>query len=91
LHVTGPDLTATLARDYPATFRFLNNWEAIAGGDTGAKLAATQEAVVGDFAKADKTPVLELPWLVIGPGALLTLVAGIGLLVEARRSPPPAG
>ena len=86
LHVTPSDVDALIARDYPATFRFLNNWEAISGGDTGAKLAATQRAVVGDFAKADKTPVLELPWLVIGPGALLLLVAGAGLVAERRRT-----
>jgi len=38
--------------------------------------------VVEDFAKADETPVLELPWLVIGPGALLLVVAGAALLGE---------
>jgi hypothetical protein len=85
LHVTPSDVSATLSQNYPATTRLLNNWEAIAAGETGAKLAFTQEAVVDDFADADKTPALELPWLVIGPSALLLLVGGAGLLVETRR------
>ena len=42
---------------------------------------------MSDFAKADKTPVLELPWLVIVPGALLAILAGV---VPVRRRRPAA-
>ena len=84
LDVTPSDVEAELARDYPDVALLLARWEAIAAGETGAKLAATQQAVVDDFAQADKTPVLELPWLVIGAGALLLLLSGGALL--ARRA-----
>jgi hypothetical protein len=96
LGVTPSDVEAKIARDYPSLSLLLERWEAIAAGDTGAKLAATQQAVVDDFAQADETPVLELPWLVIGPGGLLLIVAGAGLLSErarganARPSPAPS-
>jgi hypothetical protein len=76
LDVTPSEVDAEIAREYPDVALLLARWEAIAAGETGAKLAATQQAVVDDFAQADETPVLELPWLVIGPGALLLLLAG---------------
>jgi hypothetical protein len=87
--VSPSDVDAQIAHDYPAVSRFLNRWDAIAEGPNGAELAAKQEAAVDDFAKADKTPVLELPWLVIGPGALLLVLAGGALIpggVSARRA-----
>ena len=84
LGVTPSDVDAEIARDYPDVALLLARWEAIAAGETGAKLAATQQAVVDDFAQADETPVLELPWLVIGPGAVLLLVSGGALLVQRR-------
>ena len=84
LGVTPSEVEAKIARDYPAVARLLDRWPAIAAGETGAKLAATQQAVVDDFAAADETPVLELPWLVIGPGALLLVLAGGALLVLTR-------
>jgi hypothetical protein len=82
-----PVVRAALARDFPAFARFLAQWPSISKGPTGAALAAKQKAVVSDFADADETPVLELPWLVIVPGALLTLLAGAAL---ARRREPVA-
>ena len=84
LDVTPSEVGAEIARDYPDVSLFLARWEAIAAGETGAKLGATQQAVVDDFAQADETPVLELPWLVIGPGALLLLLSG-GALLAGRR------
>src|SRR3954447_6241795 len=86
LGVTPSEVDAKLARDYPAVSRLLNRWDAIAAGPTGAELAAKQRAAVDDFGQADKTPVLELPWLVIGPGALLLVLAGGALLVVAVGS-----
>jgi hypothetical protein len=79
-HVPPAQVQAQIARDFPATATFLSRWESISAGPTGAKLAATQNAVVDDFAAADKTPVLELPWLVIGSGALVALIAGLALV-----------
>jgi hypothetical protein len=76
---------AQLARSYPATATLLARWPSISAGPNGAALAAKQEAVVDDFADADKTPVLELPWLVIVPGALVALLAGLGLGLAPRR------
>jgi len=85
LDVTPSDVEAELARDYPDVSLLLARWEAIAAGETGAKLAATQQAVVDDFGQADKTPVLELPWLVIAPGALILLLSGGALMAGHRR------
>jgi hypothetical protein len=90
LGVTPSEIDAKIGRDYPDVARLLARWDAIAGGDTGAKLAATQQAVVDDFADADETPVLELPWLVIGPGALLLLLSGAALVAARDRSRPVA-
>ena len=88
LGVTPSDVDAKLARDYPDVALFLARWEAIAAGDTGAKLAAAQKAAVDDFAQADETPVLELPWLVIGPGALLLVLGACALLAASRGRVP---
>jgi hypothetical protein len=85
LRVTPSEVEAQIARDYPAVALLLARWEAIAAGETGARLAATQQAVVDDFAQADETPVLEMPWLVIGPGVLLLLVSGAALAAGSRE------
>jgi hypothetical protein len=89
--VTPSDIEAKFARDYPDVARLLNRWDAIAAGPTGAELAAKQQAAVDDFAQADETPVLELPWLVIGPGIVLLVLAGGALLVGRVRSPATLG
>jgi hypothetical protein len=83
LGVSTGAVDAKLARDYPAVTRFLERWDAIAAGPTGFELAARQKAAVDDFADADETPVLELPWLVIGPGILLLVLSG-GALAAGR-------
>jgi hypothetical protein len=88
--VTPSDIEAKFARDYPAVTRLLDRWDAIAAGPTGAELAAKQRAAVDDFAQADETPVLELPWLVIGPGAVLLLLAGGALVAGRVRAPARA-
>lgn len=80
-----PVVRAQLGRDFPAFATFLERWPSISKGPTGGPLAAKQKAVVSDFAEADETPVLELPWLVIVPGAFLALLAGVAL---ARRREP---
>ena len=84
LDVTPAQLQANLGRNFPATTRFLSRWESISAGPTGASLAAKQDAVVDDFAAADQTPVLELPWLVIIPGAVVALLAGLALVAPGR-------
>jgi len=86
LKVTPSEVDAQIGRDYPAVALLLARWEAIAAGETGERLAATQQAVVDDFAQADETPVLELPWLVIGPGVLLLLVSGAAIATGRRAS-----
>lgn len=72
-----------LAGSFPDTARFLARWPSISAGPTGKALADKQQSVVDDFAAADRTPVKTLPWLVIAPGILLTLLAG-GLLLAPR-------
>jgi hypothetical protein len=84
LDVPPAQVQAQLARDFPDTARFLARWESISAGPTGASLAATQNAVVDDFAAANETPVLELPWLVIAPGALIAILAGLALVPRAE-------
>lgn len=81
LHTTPAALVAQLDQNFPATTRFLNDWKSKLRTKAFA-IAATQQAHVDDFAKADDIPFGALPWVLIGPGALLVLAAGLGL---ARR------
>jgi hypothetical protein len=39
------------------------------------------------FANADRIPLRPIPWLFIGPGIALSLLAGGALALSARRSP----
>src|SRR4051812_25697551 len=82
LGVTPAELQASLARDYPALGTFLREYDALL--PRTLRVVAAQEASVGDFAKADAIPVKALPWLVVVPGLLLTVVSG-AILVAVRR------
>jgi hypothetical protein len=86
LNVTPEQLNRQLARDYPAVAKFLGMFDQLLPEARG--LAARQQASVDDFAKADKTPIKAIPWLLIVPGAVLALVAVIALVAGTRRSGP---
>lgn len=90
LGVSPSAVDAKIARDFPATRRLLDRWAGISAGPAGFELAAKQQAAVDDFAAADETPVLELPWLVIVPGGLLLVLCAAALWTPAlsrrRRS-----
>jgi hypothetical protein len=43
-------------------------------------IAAAQRAHVNDFAEADAVPFKTLPWLLIVPGIVLVVLAGIALV-----------
>ena len=75
--------TRTLAARFPAVVRGLRDWPAIREG--AAALAASQEATVGDLDRLDGTPFRALTWLVVVPGALLALLAGLALAPRRRR------
>jgi hypothetical protein len=81
LHTTPANLVTQLGQNFPATTRFLAEWKSRLRTKAFA-IAAAQQAHVEDFAKADDIPFGALPWILIGPGALLVLTAGLAL---ARR------
>lgn len=72
-------LGAQLARSFPATAKFLTVWPTTLRAKAFG-IAAAQQARVNDFAKADKIRFRVLPWLLIAPGILLTLLAAIALV-----------
>lgn len=82
LHLSAAQLGAVLERDFPAVTSYLKQYDGLRR--RAGVIVANQQASVGDFAKADRIPVVALPWLIVAPGALLALLAGLGL---ARRRP----
>jgi hypothetical protein len=82
-------LERKIGRDYPAVGKFLGQFDGYLL-PTARGLAARQQASVKDFAEADKTPIRTIPWLLIGPGALLALIAAGSLLAARRGSAPKA-
>jgi hypothetical protein len=79
LHTTPAQVSATIAKDFPAVATFLARWHS----DLRTKaftIAAAQRAHVNDFAEADAVPFKTLPWLLIVPGIVLVVLAGIALV-----------
>jgi hypothetical protein len=82
----GPGQFATT---FPTLARFAEEWE----GGTSAKshaLSDSQVAMSSTFANADRIPLRPIPWLFIGPGIALSLLAGGALALSVRRSPVAA-
>jgi hypothetical protein len=86
LDVSMSDFSARLEREYPATTELLGHWPAILNRNN--QLLAGMEASFADFEQADEVPFETLPWLVIVPGIVLTLVTALALMLPATRSEP---
>ncbi|HEY5172783.1 MAG TPA: hypothetical protein VIK54_13730 [Acidimicrobiia bacterium] len=78
LGLTTAQMDSTLHADFPATMRLLDAWDRqmhLAARD----LSLSQLRFADEFHNADATPYRALPWLVIVPGLVLVVAAGIGL------------
>lgn len=75
--------TASVETNYPAVARGLRAWPGIRPG--AYALAAAQRESLGDRPRLDSIPFRLFPWLVIGPGIVLALLAGTVLLQDTRR------
>lgn len=82
-HRSPAAFTSSLAAAYPAVATGLRDWSSVRG--SGYALAAAQQASVRPFQDdISDLPLGALPWLVIGPGAALALLALTALVLEAR-------
>jgi hypothetical protein len=84
LHVSPAALDQRIDRDYPGLGTGLREYPGIAA--TAYQLTATQQASVAPFKKVDGIGYSGLPWLAIGPGILLLVLAG-GTLLATRSQP----
>jgi hypothetical protein len=81
---TTPDaVSASLARDFPKVGAGLADWDRIKVG--AEELTARQRGSVHDAQLMKDVPFRALPWLVLGPGIALTLLAAAALAVATRR------
>jgi hypothetical protein len=87
LHTTPTALYASIARDAPGMATGLREWPAVA--PAAYALTFAQQAVVEDFKTIDEIGYSGLPWLAIGPGIALTLLAGAALWADRGRRPVP--
>lgn len=87
LHTTPAALDASIARDAPGMATGLREWPAIAPAAYSLTLA--QQATVEDFKEVDGIGYSGLPWLAIGPGIALSLLAGARLWADRRRQRVP--
>lgn len=91
LGLTPGQLRASIAREEPALATLLRESDAAIA--VGQALSDANRASVADFRKTDKLELQALPWILIGPGALVAALAAAGLAGAPRLSaprPPPA-
>ena len=86
LNLTTAQMDSTLHADFPATMRLLDAWDRQLH-QSARDLSLSQLRYADEFHNADATPYRALPWLVIVPGLVLLVAAGIGL---RRRDDPDA-
>ena len=77
--------TTGFARTFPVLASFADNWQRSTSAKSHA-LSDSQVALSSTFANADKIPLRPIPWLFIGPGLVLALLAGVTLVPERRRA-----
>jgi hypothetical protein len=82
LHESPSSLSATIEKDYPGLATGLREYPGIAAA--AYQLTAVQQAAVSPFKEVDGIGYSKLPWLAIGPGILLVLLAGAALLTGGR-------
>jgi hypothetical protein len=83
LHVSPAALDQRIDRDYPGLGTGLREYPGIAAA--AYQLTAVQQAAVGPFKKVDGIGYSGLPWLAIGPGILLMVLAGGALLADRSK------
>jgi hypothetical protein len=83
LGTTPAAVSASLARDFPKVGTGLAEWDRIKVG--AEQLTARQRASVHDAQRMKDVPFRALPWLVLGPGILVTLLAAGALAATTRR------
>ena len=88
LHQDPKVLFGAIAKAYPAVAVGLTAWPHHLK-PSGYALARSQLASVKDFKQLDDLPFRSLPWIVMGPGIVLALVAA-GALAIGRRRPSTA-
>jgi hypothetical protein len=81
-HVTPAAETAAIAHSYPAVARVLADWPGLR--HRGFALVQIMGESTRDYKRVDAVPVGVLPWLLIGPGIVLTLLGGLALRGEVR-------
>jgi hypothetical protein len=84
LGMSDADFDAYLHTTYPALLKFLDKWDASIFHGARA-LSLSQIQYMDEFHNADATPYRALPWLVIAPGVVLLVGAGIGVAGRRRR------
>jgi hypothetical protein len=71
---------------YPALARFAGDWTRTLSVQSHA-LADSQVELAPVFANADRIPLGPIPWLFMGPGVVLAVLAGGSLVPALRRRP----
>lgn len=79
----------TFAQRYGTLATFSDTWQRSTSAKSHA-LSDSQLAMGSAFANADKIPLRPIPWLFIGPGLALSLLAGAALVASKRRAPATA-
>ena len=74
LGMTAAELEASIATEFPALARFLDDWESELSG-SAHDISQSQIQFMDEFHEADATPYRALPWLFVVPGVLLAAVA----------------
>jgi hypothetical protein len=82
LGVTGAQLTATIAHDYPKVAEGLAAWPSIKPG--AIQLVAVQKASVHDAVRMNGLGFKPLPWYIMGPGIALLIAAAAAWMTDRR-------
>jgi hypothetical protein len=87
LAAASPSTDFTLS--YPTLSGFADEWQRSTSAKSHA-LSDSQVALAGTFANAHKIPLRPIPWLFIGPGLILALLACATLVPALSRTPSDA-
>jgi len=83
--VDGESGAGTFSSRFETLDGFATTWQRSTSAKSHA-LSDSQVAMGPTFANADKIPLRPIPWLFIGPGLALSLLAGAALVASTRRS-----
>ncbi len=80
-----PALGPQFAQQYPALAAWTDSWQQSISAQSHA-LSDSQVALSSTFSNAHKLPIAPIPWLFVGAGALVTLLAAAALVPVRRGS-----